>query len=539
MRAVRTRFSAGGVAAVALALGASVGCGRSVVGVSESACEAPLSSCGDSCVDARYDPTNCGACGNTCGSAKFCDRGACIPRDAAGTGGGVSLGGGTGGTSAAGRSQAGGGTAGRTSTGGTSGGANHQGGKSGQGGSAGGGTVACSSPELSCDDGCVDPRVDHDNCGACGMACGDEAACNDGACDNGTSIWPTLGGDVRHSGFAVNERGTPPLSLAWKTQLAQASLWPAVSDGSSVYVSNTSYFQQHSLWALSVADGSLIWSYDFGNVFGIGQAAVVSGRVYTAQCNNNPGTYMYAFDAASGKVIWTQPFTAQWENYWAPIVVGSRLYFDGGEYGGLYALNRMTGASVFFNSKVGQYDEWSPLALGDRVYTFVDGNLVAHDPDTGDDIEKVKTMWNWEGYEMLTSPISDGKSVFVISPPNLFAFTPDLATQTWTANGGYAGMPAVANGVVYSLSAGHLRANDAESGEVLWTFTGDSKLEYPPVVVGNTIFASSADTVYAVDASTHDSVWSAEPGGWLSVAAGDVFVAQVDGTLAAYALTRP
>ena len=49
--------------------------------------------------------------------------------------------------------------------------------------------------------------------------------------------------------------------------------------------------------------------------------------------------------------------------------------------------------------------------------------------------------------------------------------------------------------------------------------------------------ASDANA-YAVDTSTHLAVWSTTPGGWLSIAIGRLYVAQPDGTLAAYALTR-
>ena len=64
-------------------------------------------------------------------------------------------------------------------------------------------------------------------------------------------------------------------------------------------------------------------------------------------------------------------------------MVGTRLYFDGGTYGGLYGLSTLDGAQLFFNNQLEQYDQWSPLSFGGKVYTFIAGKLRAHDPVTG------------------------------------------------------------------------------------------------------------------------------------------------------------
>ena len=56
----------------------------------------------------------------------------------------------------------------------------------GAGGSTGafmtGGGPHCVSPQIACDGGCVDPRGDPANCGACGKTCGTGNVCNAGAC---------------------------------------------------------------------------------------------------------------------------------------------------------------------------------------------------------------------------------------------------------------------------------------------------------------------------------------------------------------------
>jgi hypothetical protein len=374
----------------------------------------------------------------------------------------------------------------------------------------------------------------------CDSVCAAGETCVTGICRGTISRWPTLGGDVHHSGFNVNETGTPPLHRSWSVPLAgPQGLWPAVSDGTTVYVSEHGYFDQTTrLWALDPTDGHTLWTYDFGDIFGVGQATVDAGHVYVAQCNNGGSSYMYSFIASAGTLLWSRPIGAQWENYWAPLVTpAGGLYFDGGTYGGLYGLSTASGGELFFNGTLEQYDEWSPLYLGGQLYSFVSGNLRLHDAQTGAVTQTVSVTWNWAGWSMSTSPVSDGDKIYLIAPPNLYAFRPGRGNPEWMANAAYSGMPAVAGGVVYAVSGGQLRANDASTGAILWTFAGDSALSYPPVIAGHFVYVASDANAYGFDTTTQQIVWTDAPGGWLSVAGGRLYVAQQNGTLAAHALT--
>ena len=42
-----------------------------------AACAAPLTQCGSACTNTASDPSNCGACGTTCGAGQVCSAGAC------------------------------------------------------------------------------------------------------------------------------------------------------------------------------------------------------------------------------------------------------------------------------------------------------------------------------------------------------------------------------------------------------------------------------------------------------------------------------
>ena len=126
-----------------LRLGALVWLALTVVACGDSnPCSTPAENCEGSCVDLRYDPANCGACGTTCGANESCDQGACVS--------------------------------------------------------------ICGPGTTDCTGSCVDTDVDPNNCGGCGVACGAGEVCNSGACAfvcppgfvdcNGTCIDPMTDG---------------------------------------------------------------------------------------------------------------------------------------------------------------------------------------------------------------------------------------------------------------------------------------------------------------------------------------------------------
>jgi outer membrane protein assembly factor BamB len=351
-----------------------------------------------------------------------------------------------------------------------------------------------------------------------------------------------FGCDAKHSGDNGVDMGVPPAVDQWSESVASGyALHPVTVESGRVFAtsegSSNTYKSYWPIVALSVADGSSLWTYNFGDVFSVGHPAVVSGVVYVQTVGSSENSYLWAFDAATGSVKWSSSFSSQWDKFWAPTVAGTKVYIDGGNFGGLYAFNVSDGSQVFFNGAIGQYDSWSPAFFGGDVYSFVAGTLGAFDPMTGTSLWTVVVPWNVSSYSMDTSAVFDAAHAYVISSPSLYAIDPVGQKVVWTATGSYSGTPAVASGVVYAVSAGTLVARDASSGSYLWTFAGDTNLSFPPVVANGYVYVSSGSKVYAVDIATHEEVWSALAGGWLSIASRRLLVAGGDGVLHGFVLS--
>jgi outer membrane protein assembly factor BamB len=351
-----------------------------------------------------------------------------------------------------------------------------------------------------------------------------------------------LGNDAQHTGVNGAEQGKPPMIAEWTAQVALTSaLSPVAVENGRVFVSYGGGFGATSpVVALNVADGSALWTYNFGAVDDVGYPSAVDGVVYLQTNHGTQGSsYLWAIDAVGGTVGWASVFGSQWEHFWPPLVVGGSVYVDGGSYGGLYGFSAADGSQIFFNSTIGQYDSWSAAYFGGNLYTFVDGTFQSESASTGVASGSVSVTWNWDGYSMVTAPVFGPSLGYIIAPPTLIAINPTTNTVAWSANGSYTGMAAVADGVVYGISGGNLIARDASLGTLLWVFVGDESLSFPPVIANGYVYVSSGNNTYAVDIATHASVWTAPVGGWLAVASQRLVVSGTTGTLHGFVLSHP
>jgi hypothetical protein len=104
-------------------------------------CDSGLSECADACVDTRFDPSHCGACGKACADGEVCSAGACA--------------------------------------------------------------VSCGGATTKCGSACVDTDYDPAHCGACDVACSEGEVCADGNCQSkcqpGTTLCGALCVDTQSS----------------------------------------------------------------------------------------------------------------------------------------------------------------------------------------------------------------------------------------------------------------------------------------------------------------------------------------------------
>lgn len=358
------------------------------------------------------------------------------------------------------------------------------------------------------------------------------------ACNPALAQWTTYQGDASHDGYVPLSLDPATFSLLWQTGLSTNTLNPVAAANGEVFVSTGGYFSTgKALYALDAATGETIWSQDYGDVFSANPPAYANGKVYIQTCNHSPGTYLWAYDANTGDLVYRPPFSAQWGTYKAPTIYDNTVYIDGGYYGGMYAFDGSNGGQKWF-AQLAQDDGWTPALDATYAYVYSGHYLTAINRKTGRVAFTINDPGNKWG-DCLTVTLGTHNDAFALVEHRLICFDLKKRNVKWQSARvfAYSSQVTVANGVVYAIEGGALDAIDEISGKWLWSWVPPSGDLTGPIIATNThVLASTADTTYAVDLNSHTTAWSYPLGGSLALSNRALYIAGSEGTLAAIAI---
>ncbi|MBI1825289.1 MAG: PQQ-binding-like beta-propeller repeat protein [Planctomycetes bacterium] len=365
--------------------------------------------------------------------------------------------------------------------------------------------------------------------------------------------WPTYQANPAHTGYVPVTLDASRFALRWEklinlNQDGLSVLNPVAAGDGKVFVSTHSIFYDViSLLALSAADGSTLWTKDFGFVSSVNPPAYSNGNVYIqigrAQ-ENNGRAYLRAFYANNGDLQFESEFGAQGERYYAPTIVDGTVYIDGGTYGGMYAFDGISGSQNWFIS-LNQWHEWTPAVDAQYAYAYLGGTPTGNfnpgvwivDRTFGTQSGYIfDPNFFWHPPGMKLAPVLGGQNdLLVIEGGRLLSF--DLANQQirYELSENFTGQVSVANGVVFAINSGALTARDQATGSLLWSWSANSALQGEILVTRNHAFVRTQDSTYAVDLNSHQQVWSypkAGPMAWsedvLYIAGSDLVLTAID-----------
>jgi len=265
--------------------------------------------------------------------------------------------------------------------------------------------------------------------------------------------WTTYGNNPAHTGYFPGTLGGLTFVEKWKVPMPSSSIKEPVIGGGRVFVTAGWYYGNMYLIALDAETGSPIKTNNFGSWFSINPPTYADGAVYL-QLADSSSSRIARFDAGTLATNWMTTFTSQGYYYLAPVVVDGTVYADTGYYVELSAYNRTNGALRFSVPLIGNgCDEWTPAYSGGKAYTWVNGYFSEHNPTTG---SRNWTLTNATQSEFLysmerTLAIADGRAYFT-SKSKLMAVNLSTHLNLWEVSGNFSGTPAVANGIVYTIS---------------------------------------------------------------------------------------
>jgi len=367
--------------------------------------------------------------------------------------------------------------------------------------------------------------------------------CREIGADDWADYWETYQGDERHSGYVPLSLEPEVFALRWQREVAAGvSLNPVTAADGKVFVSLLRHFGVgESLFVLDARDGEPLWSRDFGSVFSVNPPAYGYGNVYIQTGNHGRDTYLWAFDAETGAKVFQSPHSAQWERYYAPTIYDGNVYVNGGYYGGMYAFDAFSGASLWFYD-LPQYDDFTPAVDEEHVYAYVGEYapaLYVVDRETGQFEYRIDDPnFDWNGWSMDLAPVLGSMDdVIAIHDGRLLSFDVVARKIGFEIQEGFSGQPSVAKGVIYAINSGSVEARDESNGALLWSWAPAVGSATEHLIVTDThVLARTHTHTHAIELLSGDSVWSHPVAGHMAIGEETLYIASDTGTVTAISI---
>jgi hypothetical protein len=343
---------------------------------------------------------------------------------------------------------------------------------------------------------------------------------------SGVPDWTMFQANAAHTGYVPVDLDPNSFSTRWQAPALDipvsfgGNLNTLVASNGVLFISGGT-----TLYARNESDNSAVWSHDFSGlapVTPVNPPSVAGGVVYVA-AGEQSSTFMFAFHAADGTLVFQSPMSSQFEHYLAPTIGPQGIYTNAGTYGGLFGFDT-TGQQLFF-AFMPQFSQWTPAVDASAIYTYTGDALRVSDPVTGA-VNAMIADPNPENfdYQIDGSPVLGAPgSVFAANYANalfqgtgntLMDFNITAKSIAWMLNGGYANTPAYNAGVLYVTNNNPVRleARAEADGSLLWSWVppqaGDTAFVSETLLTNTMIFVSTNLATYGIDTTTHQTVWS-------------------------------
>ncbi|MBI3846632.1 MAG: PQQ-binding-like beta-propeller repeat protein [Planctomycetes bacterium] len=345
--------------------------------------------------------------------------------------------------------------------------------------------------------------------------------------------WPMYQANAQHTGFTPVAINPASINFRWTSPVSHVALNSVTAADGKIFATDGD-----KLYAVNAATGAVLWNLDFSTAFSVNAPSYDGGVVYLQTCNHASDTYLRAYRADTGALVFRAAHAAQWESYLAPTIVDGKVYVNGGYYGGMYAFDAVTGTQLWFHA-LPQYDEWTPAVDQTRAYAYVGGTLYVIDRITGQDVFSIPDPhFDWEGWSMYLAPVlGPMNDVVVAHDGRLLSFDLEQRDIRWEVADHFSGQVAIANGVVYAIDGGALTARSEETGDLLWSWeVTTGSLLGTILLTQSHAFVRTSTATFAVDLDTHLQAWTYAASGPLTLSESVLYIARSDGSLTALAV---
>ena len=313
--------------------------------------------------------------------------------------------------------------------------------------------------------------------------------------DNGPSTlsnsWHMLGNNAAHTGYIPGVVEDVTLLEYWNMEFASTIRKPMIHEGKLFF------FMNNTLTALDSETQSILWQQTYPSASSFTRASYSDGNLYFQRTNHSSDSQVFSVNAETGATNWSTAFSTQWGRFEPPTIADGKVFINGGYYGGMYGFDQTSGSQLFFVT-LPQEDNWTPCYYDGSLYSWVEGQLKKHNPETGLTIASLDIVDDyWAG--VMVADLGVG---LVKASNQLYAVDLENMTLLWqkTVNSSRAALPVTANGLIYIKSANSSSVECYDfSGSLVRTFTPPSSIMTSMAVSDNKLFVSGSSETFIYD----------------------------------------
>ena len=338
--------------------------------------------------------------------------------------------------------------------------------------------------------------------------------------------------DMQRTGYFPEASITQINGIQWQFKANEVLSFPPVAGHGKIYA--VSY--KGNLCAIDPETGELEWETILSE--GITSTPLISGNNLYIGCGNK---CLQAVDCKNGNIKWK--FLTEASVQVSPAIVSGRLIF-GDVNGMLYIVDASSGKKIA-SKKLPARMVSEPSIFGNTAYFGCEDRTLK-----AVNIENGNSLWSFKDrFYIYGCPIPVGGKLYFGNNSRVFyCLDCNTGTEIWRLpiGGATLGDPAYADQSIFAATAsGQLRKLDAESGEIMGTYTVGHR-EASPIVVGNIVLISSKWEMVGLDKNSLEKVFSYKypyPLGGKGILGspciydGKVIVTGRDGTLYAFSLS--
>lgn len=340
-------------------------------------------------------------------------------------------------------------------------------------------------------------------------------------------LWTQRGGDAGHDNYVDTSIDVSQLNHDWTADNPTSEYswyFDLAIDQQRVYrtekTGTTGLFYDFRVVARDIETGTEIWSTPLSSftIEGVSEPAYANGVVYVNAAGHSGisgGTdamipKLYGLDAATGAVILTQRYAAQWDSGERPVLSGDRLIVEDGYYGGIssYQASTLTrqwnvGHSTSHDPPYAAVDDAYAYAFDNEIYALADGTkgYINH-PTPGVSVNRPTVS-------------ASGRIIYGMSSGGLSAFDGDSHQHLWSTTLPKVTEFAVGNGMIAVTGGSELRVLRESDGALVGTWAAPDAFSTTQLILTNShVFVESVNRdvarIHAVNLNSLTEEWRFE-----------------------------